>query len=296
MSVPYKDFFGFRIPVGADWERFEKASKRTLKHEEIIISSYPKCGTTLMQHIVFLLLRGGKPADSIAEVIGAIPFPEQDGLPDGVQTLALKYHLPFRLTPFSKDARYVYVARNPKDACVSYYHFLKNLPGYSIESFDEFFEAFFSGQLPYGDLMDHVLEWHEASTKHSNIFFTTYESLVKRKEETVKNLAQFLGLAKLDSITLKNVLQYSSFEYMRSLASRDDFYKKYLQASTGTQKEKAKEETHPQMMRKGQVGDWKNHFSEDQSRRMDEYFETKTKNMKCTFGWEEDMLFNKRKN
>ncbi|GBM99126.1 Sulfotransferase 1C4 [Araneus ventricosus] len=295
MSLPYKDFFDFRIPAGADWGRFEKASKRIPHHGEIIISSYPKCGTTLIQHIVFLLLRGGKPADTIAEVLEAIPFPEQDGLQGGVHPLALKYHLPFRLTPFSEDTRYIYVARNPKDACVSYYHFLKGLPGYSIESFDVFFEAFLSGQLPYGESMDHILEWYEASSQHSNIFFTTYESLAKKKEETVIDLAGFLGQAKLDHITLKNVMQYSSFEYMRSLASRDDFYKKYLQASTGSQKEKTKGDTNPQMMRKGMVGDWRNHFSESQSRRMDEHFRAKTKNMKWTFGWTEDMLY-KQKN
>ncbi|CAL1273228.1 unnamed protein product [Larinioides sclopetarius] len=295
MSVPYKDFFGFRIPAGADWDRFEKASKRILQHGEIIISSYPKCGTTLLQHLVFLIMRGGTPADSIAEVLEAIPFPEQDGFPDRMQPLAIKYHLPFKLTPFSEDARYIYVARNPKDACVSYYHFLKGLPGYSIESFDVFFEAFLSGHLPYGDILGHILEWYEASSKHSNVYFTTYESLTKKKEETVKELAKFLGFAELDHIIMKDILQYSSFEYMRSLASRDDFYKKYLQASTGSQKEKAKGDTCPQMMRKGIVGDWRNHFSEDQSRRMDEYFLAKTKNMKWSFGWAEDMLY-KQKN
>ncbi|CAL1273227.1 unnamed protein product [Larinioides sclopetarius] len=189
MSVPYKYFYDFHIPVGDDWGRFEKVSKRIPEHGEIVISSFPRSGTTLLQHIIFLLLRGGKPADHISEVLEAIPFPEQDGFLDGVQPLAIKSHLPFRLIPFSNDIRYVYIARNPKDVCVSYYHFLKDLPGYSIKSFDEFYEAFLSGELPYGDILDHNLEWYEASSKYSNIFFITYESLVKKKEEVVKDLA-----------------------------------------------------------------------------------------------------------
>ncbi|KAG8155765.1 hypothetical protein JTE90_006703, partial [Oedothorax gibbosus] len=31
-------------------------------------------------------------------------------------------HMPFRLTPWSDKAKYIYVTRNPPDACVSYYH------------------------------------------------------------------------------------------------------------------------------------------------------------------------------
>ncbi|GBO35927.1 hypothetical protein AVEN_179698-1 [Araneus ventricosus] len=90
-------------------------------------------------------------------------------------------------------------------------------------------------------------------------------------------------------------MQYSSFEYMRHLLSRDDFYEKYLQACTGSLKEKSKGDTYPQMIRKGLVGDWRNHFSEDQSRRMDEHFEAKMKNIKWAFGWAEDMLYKQKK-
>ncbi|XP_055934733.1 sulfotransferase 1E1-like isoform X2 [Argiope bruennichi] len=291
MSVPFIYFSDFKVPTSADLDLFEMASRRAPLHGDIIISTFPRCGTTLIQHIVFLLLRGGKPADSIVEVLDAIPFPEQDGLPDGVQPMALKYHLPFRLTPFSKDARYIYVARNPKDACVSYYHFLKDLPGYEIKNFDYFYEAFLSGQLPHGDILDHILEWYEASTKYSNIFFTTYESLVKKKEDVVRDLAKFLGLARLDHTTMRNVIYYSSFEYMRSLATRNDAYKKYLQATS--QKGKEKKETYPEMIRKGLIGDWRNLFSEDQSRRMDEHFEAKMKNLRFSFGWTKDMLYKK---
>ncbi|GFY05317.1 sulfotransferase 1C4 [Trichonephila clavipes] len=59
------------------------------------------------------------------EVIEAMPFLEQDGPSQNSCPMALKYHLPFRLTPFSEDSLYLYIARNPKDTCVSYYHFLK---------------------------------------------------------------------------------------------------------------------------------------------------------------------------
>ncbi|CAL1273226.1 unnamed protein product [Larinioides sclopetarius] len=82
-------------------------------------------------------------------------------------------------------------------------------------------------------------------------------------------------------------MQYSSVENMRNLLSRDDFYKEYLQASTGSQREKSKGDACPEMIRKGLVGDWRNFFSDDQSRRMDEHFVAKTKNIKWALGWAE---------
>lgn len=75
---------------------------------------------------------------------------------------ALKIHLPFRLTPWSDKAKYIYVTRNPKDTCVSYYHHMKNIPGHGFNgTFDQFFELFLSGKIDYGDYFDHVMEWYE---------------------------------------------------------------------------------------------------------------------------------------
>ncbi|GIY85434.1 sulfotransferase 1C4 [Caerostris extrusa] len=287
MPIPYKEFQGFRVPVGADEGRLRAACNHPLQPGTVVISSYPKCGTTWLQHIVFLLLRGGRPADSASQVVEAVPFPEQDGLEEGANPRALKYHLPFRQTPMSKDAFYLYVARNPKDACVSYYHFLKDLPGYHIKDFDEFFEAFLAGEVPYGDLLDHVLEWQEGACRTSNVLLVTYEDLSRDREAIIRRIANFLGLQGLDDAAFKDVLEYSSFEYMRDLASRDDFMLKYLLQSTGGQK--GTEGHRPRMLRKGVVGDWRAHFTPEQSARMDEHFSRKMKDTSWEKAWPKDM-------
>ncbi|PRD24487.1 UNVERIFIED_CONTAM: Sulfotransferase 1C4 [Trichonephila clavipes] len=192
MSVPYKLFRGYRVPTGANEDWIEAAAEHPLQPGDLVISSYPKNGTTWLQHIVFLVLKKGTAPQGMMEVIEAMPFLEQDGPSQNSCPMALKYHLPFRLTPFSEDSLYLYIARNPKDTCVSYYHFLKKLPGYHIEDFNIFFEAFLSGEVPYGDHLQHVLGWHEAATLRPNVLFLTYEDLSKDREGAVHRIALFL--------------------------------------------------------------------------------------------------------
>ncbi|GFU54161.1 sulfotransferase 1C4 [Nephila pilipes] len=203
MPVPFKLFRGYRVPVGANEHWMEAAADRSLQPGDLVISSYPKNGTTWLQHIVFLLLGRGRAPRGMMQVIEAMPFPEQDGPCQNSRPLAVKYHLPFRLTPLLEEARFLYVARNPKDTCVSYYHFLKKLPGYHIDSFDEFFDAFLTGEVPYGDHLEHVLEWSEAAALRPNVFFLTYEDLSKNREDAIRRIARFLNIEAQDTFSGK---------------------------------------------------------------------------------------------
>ena len=64
-----------------------------------------------------------------------------------------KSHLPDHLIPpdvFTKRAKIVYVARNPKDLAVSYYYFCRWQPMMpKFETWDEFFDAFMEGRGEY---------------------------------------------------------------------------------------------------------------------------------------------------
>ena len=62
----------------------------------------------------------------------------------------IKSHLQGHIFPpdaWVKKSRVIYVARNPKDLCVSYYHFhLMNPALPTPKSWNEFFDDFFSGK------------------------------------------------------------------------------------------------------------------------------------------------------
>ena len=60
----------------------------------------------------------------------------------------IKSHLPYHVIPMSKEeskrSKYIYVARNPKDVAVSFYHFIQSFdPGRYFNGTWEFFVKLF---------------------------------------------------------------------------------------------------------------------------------------------------------
>jgi hypothetical protein len=63
------------------------------------------------------------------------------------------------LNPKTLDiCKVIYVARNPKDCCVSYFHHHKNMKdAYGFEgSFEEFVDIFIKGTIGYGGYFHHL--------------------------------------------------------------------------------------------------------------------------------------------
>jgi hypothetical protein len=80
------------------------------------------------------------------EFIEAIATPGYEFFPQMTQQRFIKTHLPFKLLPPSikeNNAKVVYVARNPKDVVVSYFHLNKlyRTQGF-VNDFETFFEYF----------------------------------------------------------------------------------------------------------------------------------------------------------
>lgn len=94
----------------------------------------------------------------------------------------IKTHLPFSLLPrdlITKGCKVVYVARNPLDAAVSYYHFHRGVITMGFMGDFETFWKYFQGNLitwcPY---WIHIKEgWERRHEK--NMLFLFYEDMVK---------------------------------------------------------------------------------------------------------------------
>ena len=188
----------------------------------------------------------------------------------------LNVHTPFEFTPRHPKARYIYVARNPRDTCVSYYHFIKDGVGGTgclDITFDEFFENFLKGEVPYGDYFDHVNKWWDRR-EDPNVLFLTYEHLMEAPQEEIIRVASFLSdgekdyaslLMANDGQILKKIVESTSFKRMKEMpvviksASSFSCGDPLLDAGVRVN-----------FFRKGVVGDWVNYFSQDQIQRLEQ--------------------------
>ncbi|GFT81854.1 sulfotransferase 1 family member D1 [Trichonephila clavipes] len=220
----YQDVDGFKIPGFFSDEAYKSALAYKPRPDDLFIVTYPKCGTTWVQNIVASIFRDGKPFQSALEFFTETPFLEMAGAQAAENMKrpgAIKFHLPYHMTPQSLDAKYIFVARNPKDCCVSFYHHTEGIPGYQFEGgeFDVFFELFMNGEVEFGDYFDCVLSWYE-HRNDPNVLFITYEELKKDIKSKVLKIAQFIGSQykeklEKDEKLLNDVILHSSFNFMK---------------------------------------------------------------------------------
>ncbi|KAL1471052.1 hypothetical protein MTO96_040142 [Rhipicephalus appendiculatus] len=194
---------------------------------EVYIVTYPKCGTTWMQHILYHVYRLGQPPPSVEHFFRSMPFLERHGV-EAVTGLpfsrAVKTHMLYDEDRICPEAKYIYVVRNPLDCCVSFYHHYRLYPIYQFErgTFDEFFELFFAGDVDGGDYFDHLY---------------SYEDLKKDTKSWILALADFLGAEYGDALrsdpdALAKVLKASSVPEVRRLAQLEREYQAELMAYT----------------------------------------------------------------
>ncbi|XP_055935691.1 sulfotransferase 1 family member D1-like [Argiope bruennichi] len=314
-TLPIYEIEGLKMPLMFSPDAFRSGIQYKPRPNDVFIVTYPKCGTTWAQHILLHLFSRGEAVDE-NKFFSATPFLEVTGA-KAAETMprpgALKTHLPFHLTPWSDEAKYIYITRNPKDCCVSYYHHMKNLPGHGFKgTFDEFFECFISGNIGYGDYFDNLLGWYE-HRNDPNVLFMTYEEMKENPEAAILKMASFIDeeeyakLLREDPEKLQRVLKYSSFKHMKEVVnesmnnlfnmSKEELFKSDLpdemKKSFDSMREEAKlkgdKPEASNFVRKGIVGDWRNHFSEEQSKRMDQKFAERTKGTELKNLWKNYM-------
>ncbi|EEC05845.1 salivary sulfotransferase, putative [Ixodes scapularis] len=146
-------------------------------------------------------------------------------------------------------------------------------------TFDDFFEAFVTGDLCYGDYFDHVLHGY-ARKDDPNVFFFTYEQLKADTPGMILKLASFLGeeygkMLEGDQEMFREILNKSSFDFMsRVLEPRAQMFSELfggLSTPMGRSKNatsERNEEKDFKFFRKGKVNDWKEFFTPGQIQRM----------------------------
>ncbi len=119
--------------------------------------TYPKCRTTWVQQIMCLIKNNGIPHKSGEQFIfkSFIDFREKDFLNYRI----IKSHLVLELIPYNKFAKYLYVIRNPKDVCVSFYDHTKGRGQYQWTKHFHYFNIWIEREIAYGDYFEHILSF-----------------------------------------------------------------------------------------------------------------------------------------
>ena len=256
MRTPkYQDVGGLRMPCGFPVAALRSAFDFAPASGDVVLATYPKCGTTWMQHILYMLHNGGREisrGDSVRELVPHLEEMGADFVRDLPAPRLIKTHLAASRILFSPAARYVLVFRNPFDCAVSFYHHTRGFTrhyDFADGTFEEFLAVFVAGEVDFGDYFDHVLSWLRV-VDEPNVHFTTYERMHADLDREVSRLGAFLGgeVARIaaDADSRRDIVAAASFRSM----SRDQ-QRWSSQGPKGT----------TGFVRKGIVGDWLEHFS-----------------------------------
>jgi hypothetical protein len=179
---------------------------------------------------------------------------------------AVKTHLNWDLIPFSEQARYIMVIRDPKDVFVSGYHFFKNsMMGRGLST-DTWLQLFQSEHFPVGGswAMNAASYW--AERRRPNVMVLSFKSIKQDLEGTVRRVAEFLDIH-LSEEAMSEVCSKSSFAYMKRVESKFEMW------------DLIPWRKHSPMIRKGAQGGASEVLSVQQQREMDTYFITELKRL-----------------
>ncbi|XP_004614063.2 amine sulfotransferase-like [Sorex araneus] len=278
----FKGFNFVRSMVDTDF--LENLEDFEIRDDDVFIVTYPKSGTIWTQQILCLIYfeKHRKQIENV-ETADLAPFLEYNirkvDFTKRPSPRIFGSHLPYYLVPNglkNKRAKIVYIYRNPKDIVTSYFHFsnfLFTLHGY--ENMDALLQNFLDGKVIGSIWFDHIKDWYEHRHKF-NILFVSYEEMKKDLKTSVQKICNFLG-KELSEDDLDAVVRQATFDNMKSDPRAN--CENIIKNEVGT-----KSEGH--FLRKGTIGDWKNHFTVAQSERFDMIFQRKMKDIPLKFMWD----------
>ncbi|XP_071956421.1 sulfotransferase 1A3-like [Antedon mediterranea] len=277
---------GIRHPWETTDEILEAMKTFEVREDDVWLITYRKSGTTWTAQII-TILSCGYDVRKIDEIDPNDRVSFLDVLKPGMTEFAhvttakkpspriimgthfQSRHMPRELT--TKKPKIVYVARNPKDVAVSLYYFHKsNKLLKTFETWDEYLQAFYDGDLVGGSWFDMNLYWWNRRNE-DNVLFLKYEDMKEDLGSAIVKISVFLGWPVPEG-KLEEVVKHCSFGNMKKNPKFN--FREMIDISVSP------------FMRKGMVGDWKNYFTVSQNEAFDHLYEEKMKGSSLTFRFE----------
>lgn len=276
---------GMKLSWAQQLKTIEQLKTFDVRDDDVFVITYPKSGTHWIMEIVHLIYNNGdkskidrsKMSNTIDLTFCAHPS-QLESTPSGLDLMvnwsspriilchAHECFLPPQV--FEKKVKVIYMARNPKDLCVSYHKFLKLSLPEPLKDFNGFLPFFLSPDIIGGPWFKHVLDYW-AHKDEPNFLFLKYEDMKKDLTGSVTQISKFLERP-LTTEVLDGIVEDSSFSGMEKTyksveesSEEGKFFTKFLGMFP--------------FLRKGEVGGWKNVFTVSQNEQFDLVYQSKMK-------------------
>lgn len=200
---------------------------------DVLVCSYSKSGTNWMMQMAYQIAFQGQ--GEFEHIHDVIPWPDAfrqtipmtlndesvaNASPTGLRVI--KTHLDFGNIPYTTDARYICVVRDPKDVLVSSYVFVRAvLFGPMMPTIKSWLKAFLTEDgFILGSWAAHVHSCWQVRDRE-NVLFLTFEQLKADQPAVIRQVADFMGV-KLTPETFKLVDEKSHFKYMKRIGHKFD--------------------------------------------------------------------------
>ena len=259
--------------------------------QDVFVATFAKSGTNWMMQIAHQLIWHGK--GEFEHIHSVVPWPDTQVMPPWMRGYAIplkdardwetsperkrviKTHFDWELLPYSENARYIMVIRDPKDVFVSSYFFLKDgVLGAAMPSVDTWYRLFLSDRFMIGGSWAANTAGYWAQRGRKNVLIVSFKSMKRDLKGTVRRVAQFLDIGTSESL-VDLVSGQSSFEYMKSIDHKLRIGKMIPWRPEGP------------MMRKGTQGGSSELLSRERQREMDTHFKAELKRLGSDFPYEE---------
>jgi aryl sulfotransferase len=223
------------------WDGFQP------RPDDIVVATYPKCGTTWTQRIVDLLIFQSPEPRTFSQNAPWLDATFFAPIEANLATLegqthrrSVKSHMPFDALPIYESVRYIHVVRDGRDACMSFHNhmlgfrpeiraaILASAPDAGAEPTERMMEtpqdprAFFVQWISEAEADSGVdlsffdfenTYWRER--RRSNLLFVHYADLKADLPNEMRRISDFLGIETPQSL-MPDLARAASFETMKA--------------------------------------------------------------------------------
>lgn len=201
--------------------------------QDVFVMTYAKSGTNWMMQIVHQLIHHGK--GEFDHIHSIVPWPDAKLMSPMLRDYAIpleqatewqtapepkrviKTHFNWELLPYSEQARYIAVIRDPKDVFVSAYFFMRDSGmGPAMPTVDTMYRLFMADKFLLGGSWAANAAGYWAQRCKPNVLVVSFASMKRDLEGTVRRVASFLDIRIADEI-IRAVCEKASFQYMKRI-------------------------------------------------------------------------------